>query len=79
MWHFKVGFLEQGLVGEAADFSKQRAKQLASLRLLKMLFPEQATWNDICQMIPLHKGADLTCHLKPGFKAIYEQEHGETF
>ena len=39
MWHFKVGFIEHGFVGEAADFNKQKAKQLASQKFLELIFP----------------------------------------
>ena len=74
VWYFKVGFLEQGLVGEAADFNKQNAKQIASQKFLKLLFPETQTWAGLCRVIPLYKGIELVQHLKPCFRALYEAQ-----
>ena len=72
LFNLKVGFLEQNLFGEATDFSKQKVKQVASQKFLKMIFPENQTWNGILWLVPAHKGDDLATHLRPSFRAFYE-------
>lgn len=72
MWHFKVGFIEHGFVGEAADFNKQKAKQLASQKFLELIFPAEQTWMGLCQVIPSNKGMELVQWLKPELREIYE-------
>ena len=51
MWHFEVAVDELNLRVEASDTSKNKAKQLASLKFLQRFFPKGYTWNKMCDVI----------------------------
>ena len=51
IWHFSIGIQELGLQVEAADSSKQKARQLASQKFLMQFFPKGYTWNKLLDVI----------------------------
>ena len=59
IWHYSAGIEELGIHVEAADFSKQKARQLAALKFLKKFFPLGFTWNKVVDVIFDKKGIEI--------------------
>ena len=59
VWHFEVCIEELNMRIEASDSSKQKARQLASLKFLKQFFPKGYTWNKMTDVIFDKKATEI--------------------